>query len=539
MTCPSAVTRSMYADAALTPEQRAGVDLHLRDCAACAAKVAAMNRERTGLRAALRRDDIDLPIPAFAPPARAHASLLAVLGALAVAGFAAAFWSAVADAIPSGLAWLNPLQSGELLERAISLVSFLAFEGNTMLNSALNFVAVSLTILLLTWTAVAFARNRSGAAMLLSLVVALVLPGLTHALEIRHGEGVITVGSGETIDDTLVAAGQTVAIDGTVNGDAFAFGRSVTVRGNVTGNLVTGAETVTIEGTVGGDVVGAGRSVVLRGAHVGRNVVGLGRDLELDTNSEIAANAVTAGDTARVDARVGVDLKSLGNNVIVGGNVQRDIETFAGSVSVLPSARIGRNVTAHVDDPAKLEIATGSTIGGTVDRQIAEVALRHNRYATAGYYVRQVVRLGAAFLTGLMLLWAFPVLRTLTLPTTGAALRSFGIGFVAAVALPVAALLVCLTIVGLPVGVMTFVLGAIGLYFSKAVIAQLIGRRLFQGPSGPPHYAATLFAGLVVVIVAINLPFVGGIANFALTLLGFGMIVTLLFGRFGGATAAA
>src|SRR5204862_166255 len=82
----------------------------------------------------------------------------------------------------------------------------------------------------------------------------------------------------ETINDTLIAAGQTVAIDGTVNGDLFAFGRSVTIRGNVTGNVIACAETVTIEGTVGGDIVGAGRGVSLHGTHVGRNFFGFGRD---------------------------------------------------------------------------------------------------------------------------------------------------------------------------------------------------------------------------------------------------------------------
>ena len=55
---------------------------------------------------------------------------------------------------------------------------------------------------------------------------------------------------------------------------------------------------------------------------------------------------------------------------------------------------------------------------------------------------------------------------------------------------------------------------------------------MFRAPQGPPHYAATLIAGLVIVIVAINLPFIGGLANFVLTLVGFGMIVSLLLARF-------
>ena len=54
---------------------------------------------------------------------------------------------------------------------------------------------------------------------------------------------------------------------------------------------------------------------------------------------------------------------------------------------------------------------------------------------------------------------------------------------------------------------------------------------MFQAPQGPPHHAATLITGLVIVVVAINLPLIGGFANFVLTLVGFGVIVSLLLAR--------
>jgi hypothetical protein len=105
------------------------------------------------------------------------------------------------------------------------------------------------------------------------------------------------------------------------------------------------------------------------------------------------------------------------------------------------------------------------------------------------------------------------------------------------VTLPVAAVLICFTVIGIPIGILTIILGAIGLYLAKIVISQIIGRALFRAPEGPPHHAMTLIAGLVIVVVVINLPLVGGIANFILTLVGFGVIVTLVFARFTRAPA--
>jgi hypothetical protein len=123
------------------------------------------------------------------------------------------------------------------------------------------------------------------------------------------------------------------------------------------------------------------------------------------------------------------------------------------------------------------------------------------------------------------------VLRETSLPNALAVLRSAGIGLAAAVTLPVAALLFCVTIIGIPLGVLTFLVGAIGLYFSKAVIAQIIGRGVLRNRMPPPHFAVTLLVGLVIVIVAINLPWIGGLANFLLTITGFGVIVTLILAR--------
>jgi hypothetical protein len=112
-----------------------------------------------------------------------------------------------------------------------------------------------------------------------------------------------------------------------------------------------------------------------------------------------------------------------------------------------------------------------------------------------------------------------------------AVLRSVGIGLAAAVTLPVAAVIVCFTVVGIPLGILTFMLGAIGLYFSKTVVAQIIGRAVLRNRPTPPHYAFTLLVGLVIVIVAINLPWIGWLVSLLLTLTGFGLIVHLIFTR--------
>jgi len=431
----------MYADGALPTREATLLLRHTETCASCRARMEALRDESAVLRAALREVDELAPIPRFAPPPRARDFVVLVASVLAIGGFSKAFWSTVASAIPTELEWLNPLESGLLYGRAIDVLTFIVSEGTAMWTAALNFIGGGLVLAFVAWLALAAARQRAFAgvaAALLAVVVA--LPSIGHAFEIRRSEDLVTVAADETVNDTLLAMGQTVSIDGTVNGDLLAFGRDVTVRGNVTGNLVTGAETVTIDGTVGGSVIGAAQDLSLANARIGRDFYGFGNGVEIAPEANVSGNAIAFAESVDVDGRVGVDFKGFGNTVRIGGAVEGDVEGYAGTMTVLSTARVGGNVTGHVDSAGDLTVVPGANVGGTVDEQLVEREQRRNRYETFGYYFSQVIRLAGAFVTGLLLLWLFPVLREASLPNALAVLRSAGIGLAAAVTLPVAAL---------------------------------------------------------------------------------------------------
>jgi cytoskeletal protein CcmA (bactofilin family) len=521
----------MYADGALPAREAALYWRHTATCASCRARMEALSDESAVLRAALREADDLAPIPRFVPPPRTRDFVVLVAAVLAIGGFSKAFWGTVAAAIPTELTWLNPFESGVLFERVVDILTFIVYEGTAMWTAALNFVGATLVLAFVAWLAFS-ARHRAFAGMAAALLaVAVALPSIGHAFEIRRSETAVTVAADETINDTLLAAAQTVTIDGTVNGDLLAFGQAVTIRGNVTGNLITGAQRVTIEGTVGGSVLGGAEDLSLGTARIGRDFYGFANGVEIAPEANVSGNATAFGESIDVDGRVGIDFRGFGSRVNVSGAVEGDVHGYAGTMAVLSTARVGGNVTGHVDSVGDLTVAPGAAVGGTVDEQLVERERRRNHYETFGYYFGQIIRLAGAFATGLLLLWLFPVLRDVSLPNALAVLRSAGIGLAAAVTLPVAAVLFCVTIIGIPLGVLTFVVGAIGLYFSKAVIAQIIGRGVLRNRTVPPHYAVTLLVGLVIVIVAINLPWIGGLANFLLTITGFGVIVTLILAR--------
>ncbi|HSC16432.1 MAG TPA: zf-HC2 domain-containing protein, partial [Gammaproteobacteria bacterium] len=213
MNCPSELTHSMYADGELSAREAMRLERHAMTCTACRTRIDTLRDENEVLRTALKHADDFAAIPRFAPPPRARDFVVLVASVVLIGVFSRTFWSTVAAAIPAELKWLNPFESGVLFERAVEIVKFIVYEGTAMWTAAFNFIGAALVVAFVVWLALSAARQRAFigiAASLLAVVAA--LPSIGHAYEIRRSDGAVTVAADETINDTLLALGQTVTI---------------------------------------------------------------------------------------------------------------------------------------------------------------------------------------------------------------------------------------------------------------------------------------------------------------------------------------
>ena len=97
----------------------------------------------------------------------------------------------------------------------------------------------------------------------------------------------------------------------------------------------------------------------------------------------------------------------------------------------------------------------------------------------------------------------------------------------ALVSVPVIAVIIAITIVGLP---LSFIALAAG-YLAKIIVAYLVGKAISEKRDQQPKLALSLLVGLFVVVVAINLPLIGGAFNLIATILGLGLILQLWLNR--------
>jgi len=102
-------------------------------------------------------------------------------------------------------------------------------------------------------------------------------------------------------------------------------------------------------------------------------------------------------------------------------------------------------------------------------------------------------------------------------------LSSGGIGFLAAVAPPIAVLILIITLIGLPVAITLLLFWLLALYFAKILVGRCIGNMLLKDRKSTLGEAAlSLLIGLIIIIVAVNIPYIGGILNILLTIIGLG-----------------
>ncbi len=347
-------------------------------------------------------------------------------------------------------------------------------------------------------------------------------PG-AHAADPQVGQTVVQ--SGPAVASDLYAFGGGVDIQADVQGDLVAGGGRVVTAGRVEGNLIVAAGSVVIGGTVARNVRGAGGAVTITG-HVGRNLNAAGGTVVLSPKAVIEGRARLVGGEIRVAGTVANRLYAAGAVIVLGGEIQGDVELVAQEIEVLPTTRITGSLTYW--SPRDARIDSQAKIQGGVTHNLPEMPRALARTGTALVTVSRLLFMGGLMVTGVGLYLLFPGFTVHCSHTIGSdPVKSLGIGLLLVVLLPVIAILTMLTILGIPLGLILFVL-----YFAALLVGFLIaafflgdvGARAFlrEGRRSKSVRVVWLILALAVLALANQVPFLGGTLMAGTVLIGLG-----------------
>ena len=271
--------------------------------------------------------------------------------------------------------------------------------------------------------------------------------------------------------DNYYAAGETVDVPTIVSGDVVAAGRTVTLSNIVQGDVLVAGWHVSLTGAANDDVRMAGRRVEIA-APVAGDLTAAGAEVTVTPATHVLGRAWLTGGVLDVKGTFDRELRIAGGTVRLGGEFRQPVHVIAEQVDVLPDARMLAAFT--YESPRPMTMADGAVISGpTTYRAISE---RDARDAHAFRVVSSLFFATHLMLAGLLFLWLMPgAAATLVGTMRSAPARSGLVGLLLVAGLPMAALLLIVTVIGLPVGLTLGALYAVALLIAVLTTALRIG----------------------------------------------------------------
>lgn len=314
-----------------------------------------------------------------------------------------------------------------------------------------------------------------------------------------------------------------------VEGDLFAAGCSVDIGGPVTGDAFASGSDVRIGAPVGQSLYVLGGQIHV-GARVARHVRIAGGQVVLGSTSDIGGNVLIASGDLRVEGPVKGYVRVAGGRVRIDGPVDGDVLVTAGSVELGPNARIGGRLRYASEDAVRRD-PSAQVRGGIERLQLDDeghASERAGEYFVLGGAVVWTIglMLMAAVLTGVFPGFVSRV--TDTVRTRG--WMSALLGFVALVCIPVAIVVLMMTLVGIPLALL-----ALGFYLVLLLLGYVatglgVGAwalARFQATRAEARWWRIGAAALGVLAVSLLgwVPYLGAVIAFAALLIGLGALL--------------
>jgi hypothetical protein len=530
MECYSEQIMGIAADGELEVEETLRLRDHLATCRRCRQLLDALRAENRMLSESLHELPEEAASPMVFPRSPSSVRGAVGWGEVAVVVTVLALGSAVwinELSIPEALQWLNPFSISGRANLFFNLSYYLAHGGSAMLADYATTVGELFLLLVLGGSVLLLGRRwwrRQPGLRLLIMLLTFSLPGF--GLQQRHSN-FVSVAPNETVDDTLLATGNIVRVEGVVNGDLLAFGATVEVRGTVKGDLVSFATKRTlVSGTVEGRIYSLSNSLDLDG-ELGHSIYALAQSLHVDNRGHVGGGILVGGGDVTLEGTVDRSVTMFAGNADVSGSIARELTMAGDNLTLTNTARVGGNLSVQVDQLKNVHIADGATIGGKRDIQ---VSVKKSRYTRPSFYFFQAVWLAAAMLVGWLCLVLFPGFFQASTQAVGSGWRSLGLGLAVLAAVPFAIVVTASTLVGLPASLMLLAVYMAAIYMAKVWVGAFLGRIILK-PAGATKgdWLQGLLLGLLILTIAGFIPFLGGLVHLGVVCLGLGAFAWQLY----------
>lgn len=359
-------------------------------------------------------------------------------------------------------------------------------------------------------------------------VIAVVVTSPLPAFAFTPLAGDIVVFS-RTIQDDLYIAGRSVTVNGTIDGDVAAAGGDVELDGQVSGDALAAGGTLRIGGAVGRSLRASAGTLNVD-ARIGRDAVLAGGTVNVSQAAQVGRDLVVGGGSITLSGTVSRDAVIRGGTVVIGGTIQGNARVRANQIVLLPTARIGGKLRYAAG--VAIQIPPGARISGGTEQIPAP--LRRGA-AIASQLWRSLAEALALLVLGLVIFAVAPRGASAVVANVGRRFgRSLLTGFILVVVVPAAAILLLVTLIGIPVSLVAMLLYLATLYPGQVFVASWLGSSILRvvrrGTETPPSTVWSLVLGTVILVLLFAIPYGGWGIHFVAILIGFGALWLTVWG---------
>jgi hypothetical protein len=385
-----------------------------------------------------------------------------------------------------------------------------------------------------------FSRNKPFMKKIILFVAMTTQLLYAFAFRIEYGKNIII---SQPIYDDLYITGGYITINAPIHGDLIIAGGTIVINDTVTNDILLGGGDVTFNGYVGDDIRGVGSTLRISKNVAGEVAIAAG-ELTVDAGVVIGGLMISAG-TVTLNGDVRGEVKAAFGKLYLNGNVGEGIYCRGGTLNIngsiggksvlsaktiLPGDKALFNNDVRYWSEQKVEKLDSHTRNGKV---IYDPGLRIRTeqwyFLGAASVFLLLWYLGMALLMILIIQYLFAgTMKNSANTVFNHSLKSLGFGFLFFIGLPVAAVVLFFTVVGVPVALLLIV-GYIILILLATTITSVVSANWFNNRFEKNwHYWRLAFVafGIFVLLKLISLaPFVGGIILFLLACTSFGAIL--------------
>jgi cytoskeletal protein CcmA (bactofilin family) len=363
------------------------------------------------------------------------------------------------------------------------------------------------------------------------MLVSLLVSEPTRATQFRTGS-VVSVRDAEILDD-VIAAGGDLSFDSHILGDVIAVGRTVTLGDSaVVDNSFMGfGQKVDVNGTVINSARVFAQDFSLRG-HVERNVMGFAQSILIDSHAWVEKDVSFACGQLILRGRVGGNLSGGAGTITISGQIDGDVKIEGDKIVVLQGAIVGGSFKYRSEHEAKIE--DGVQILGGVERLTEKEDGRDKDGYTLGSFFWDAWWYLSSLALGIVMILLFRgFMMDVSSTINGSGLKSLGLGLLFLICLPIAAVAVALTLVGIPAAALIVLLWVVLLYLSEIYVGLALGEWLLGRlrRDATPRPVLSLVVGLLIITLFSAIPFVGTWIALAIGALAMGGFFIVAYNR--------